>query len=332
MTRIYWHLSDYISHRKAGLAYQRCLRLAGCDLVDHPDRAELIVIHDDPLFWPGILASWSRPRTTPLVGYAVWEGGTLPQVYRPGLSMVTAVWTASAFSATALAQGHQRVRVLPHVVEAVEPTAEDLAWVEAQVGSGPYFLTIMDAVNPRKNLEALLRVFARVRVRAGTDLGLVIKQYRQETPLPGLAGVRVLSGNLSESRMAALHRQCLAYVSPHRGEAWGLGLSEAMSHGSTVLATGWSGNMEFMDRHNSVPLDYVLEPVGQRMAGLLPHFHPDMLWAEVDQGHLEREMLRLARRGPDPALSRRARAVTARFSARRVAGVLSGLIAELLAG
>lgn len=330
MSRVYWHLSDYISHRKAGQAYRRCIQLAGHVLVDQPDRAELVVIHDDPLFWPGIVASLPLARTTPLVGYAVWEGAALPEIYRPGLAMVSQVWTASSFSAAALSQGHHRVRVLPHVVEAVEPTAEDLAWVKAQVGSGPYFLTIMDAVNPRKNLEALLRVFARVRAGVGTDLRLVIKQYRQEVPLPGLSGVHVLIGNLSETRMAALHHGCLAYVGPHRGEAWGMGLSEAMSHGAIVLATGWSGNMDFMDSRNSVPLDYVLEPVGNRMAGMLPHFHPDMLWARVEEGHLEREMLRVARRGPDRAMALRAMAVRERFGPVRVARILSDLVSRVV--
>ena len=90
--------------------------------------------------------------------------------------------------------------------------------------------------------------------------------------LQRLSGVVSVEGDLEEGRLAALHRGALAYVAPHRGEAWGLGLSEAMSHGVPVLATGWSGNMEFMDATNSIPLRYDLEPVGDRMAGLLPHF------------------------------------------------------------
>ena len=121
-----------------------------------------------------------------------------------------------------------------------------------------------------------MRVFSRVRSAAGSGLRLVIKQYRAELPLGGLPGVVSIGGELSEGRMAALHRGALAYVSPHRSEAWGLGLSEAMSHGVCVLATGWSGNMEFMDEGNSIPLKFTLEPVGERMARMLPHFRPDM--------------------------------------------------------
>jgi glycosyltransferase involved in cell wall biosynthesis len=327
VTRVWWHLSGYISHRRAGEAYRRCLGAAGFEAVDMPEAADVAVLHEDPIFWPGLFGRHPALRRMPVAGYAVWEGETLPAVYREGLGLVDEVWTASSFSAGALAQGHPRVRVLPHVVDAVEPSAEDLRWAAGELGPGRYFFSVVDAANPRKNLEALLRVFARVRAVA-QDVRLVVKQYRRAVPLD-MSGLVVLDGELSDGRMAALHRGALAYVSPHRGEAWGLALSEAMSHGVPVLATGWSGNMEFMDPTNSVPLRFELEPVGTSMAGLLPHFTPEMLWARADANHLEREMLRLVHRGPDPAMLVRARAVANRFSPARVARILDTLLRGL---
>lgn len=330
MTRVYWHLSDYISHRRAGQAYRDCLVLAGLESVDRPEAAELVVVHEDPIFWPRVFERYPVLRDKIVLGYAVWEGESLPEVYRPGLDHVQEVWTASTFSESVLRQGHPRVRILPHVVRPVEPAASDLAWAQDVLGSGPYFFSILDALNPRKNLETLLRVYTRVRALAGQEPRLVIKQYRTELPLSGIPGVVSLGGDIAEGRMAALHRGALAYVSAHRGEAWGLGLSEAMSHGVTVIATGWSGNMDFMDESNSVPLRFRMERVGARMAGMLPHFRPDMLWAEVDPEHLEREMLRLVRRGADPGLCQRATAVNERFSPVRVAGILKRLVDNAL--
>jgi hypothetical protein len=46
----------------------------------------------------------------------------------------------------------------------------------------------------------------------------------------------------------------------------------------------------------------------------------------VDENHLEREMLRLVRRGPDRAMCARARAIAQRFSPARVAAILGGLL------
>jgi glycosyltransferase involved in cell wall biosynthesis len=296
--------------------------------VDRLEDADLAVLHEDPLFWPRIVTDNPVLREKPVIGYAVWEGSTLPEIYRPGLGLVRAVWTSSSFSAQALGQGHPLVRVLPHVVERVVPTDADRVWARERLGTGRYFFSIVDAVNPRKDLEALLRVFVRVRAATGADVRLVLKQYRKNVPLDDLPGVISLDSDLSEGCMAALHAGALAYVSPHRGEAWGLGLSEAMSHGVPVLATGWSGNMEFMDQRNSVPLRYELEPVGERMSRMLPHFRPEMVWARVDEEHLLREMLRLVRRGQDSGMCQRARAVAERFSPRRVSRILAGLVRE----
>lgn len=331
MIRVWWHLSQYISHRRAGAAYRRCLRPAGFEPAEGPGSADIAVLHEDPIFWPQLFERHPVLRDMPVAGYAVWEGETLPEVYRKGLGLVREVWTASAFSAGALAQGHRRVAVLPHVVETVRPDEADVRWAADMVGSGPYFFSIMDAMNPRKNMEALLRVFAHVHAVC-PEVRLVIKQYRKAVALGNLSGVVSLEGDLAEGRLAALHRGALAYVAPHRGEAWGLGLSEAMGQGVPVLATGWSGNMEFMDSANSIPLRYALEPVGDRMAGLLPHFTPGMLWARVDENHLEREMLRLVRRGPDPDMCARARTVVDRFSPARVARILGGLLRDFYPG
>ena len=43
MRRVWWHLSDYISHRRAGEAYRRCLALASIEVKRRGDvrRAKL---------------------------------------------------------------------------------------------------------------------------------------------------------------------------------------------------------------------------------------------------------------------------------------------------
>ena len=52
-----------------------------------------------------------------------------------------------------------------------------------------------------------------------------------------------------------------SYVSLHRSEGFGLPIAEAMSFGKPVIATGWSGNMEFMDDSNSFPVKYELAEI-----------------------------------------------------------------------
>ena len=47
---------------------------------------------------------------------------------------------------------------------------------------------------------------------------------------------------------------CDAYVSLHRSEGTGLTITDAMALGKPVIATGWSGNMDFMNVANSFPV------------------------------------------------------------------------------
>ena len=51
---------------------------------------------------------------------------------------------------------------------------------------------------------------------------------------------------------------CDAYVSLHRSEGTGLTITDAMALGKPVIATSWSGNMDFMDVSNSFPVRYEL--------------------------------------------------------------------------
>ena len=48
------------------------------------------------------------------------------------------------------------------------------------------------------------------------------------------------------------------FGSLHRAEGFGLVIAEAMVRGKVVVATGWSGNMDFMTAENALPVDYTL--------------------------------------------------------------------------
>jgi glycosyltransferase involved in cell wall biosynthesis len=55
---------------------------------------------------------------------------------------------------------------------------------------------------------------------------------------------------------------CDCYVSLHRSEGFGLTMAEAMAIGKPVIATGYSGNVDFMNPENSLLVDYGMTRVG----------------------------------------------------------------------
>jgi len=53
------------------------------------------------------------------------------------------------------------------------------------------------------------------------------------------------------------------YLSLHRSEGYGLTIREAMLHNLYIVATGWSGNMDFMEGERVFPAPYTLVPVSK---------------------------------------------------------------------
>lgn len=328
--RVFYQLSDYVSHRKAGEDYCRCLASLGHSLVAAPERADVCVVHDEPYLLAEHMGRKPGLKDRPLAAYCVWEVQTPPRAFAAQLAPAHVVWTCSEHSASALRQAHAEVRVVPHVVERIRPTQQDTRRMAREIGFEPgecLFLTVVDGVNRRKNLPGLLRAFARLPRGAAR---LVVKQYRQPVDLSGLPGVVSVDRQLTDGELAALHALSGVYVSAHRAEAWGLSLSEAMCHGRPVLATGWSGNMEYMDDTCAVPLPCKLHNIPQEDLELLPPFFTaDMRWAVVDEDALYRAMLDCAQGRLDPELGRRARERMEDYSPQRVARILSDRLQEL---
>jgi glycosyltransferase involved in cell wall biosynthesis len=97
----------------------------------------------------------------------------------------------------------------------------------------------------------------------------------------GDARVVFLEHHMSVATVAALFASADACVSLHRSEGFGLGLAQAMAAGLPVVATGWSGNMEFMTAQNSLPVRFELVEIGKTI-GPYPRGYR---WADPQISH-----------------------------------------------
>ena len=100
----------------------------------------------------------------------------------------------------------------------------------------------------------------------------------------------VRDGYESTERQLALTAAADCYVSLHRAEGYGLTLAEAMAAGRPVIATGYSGNLEFMTADTAVLIPYELEQVPY---GCDP-YPPSARWAEPDIDAAADAMRRMA--------------------------------------
>lgn len=67
------------------------------------------------------------------------------------------------------------------------------------------------------------------------------------------SGMQIEFDGRQLSRAELLHLVASAdcFVSLHRSEGFGYTMAEAMYYGVPVIASGYSGNLQYMDRHNS---------------------------------------------------------------------------------
>ena len=139
----------------------------------------------------------------------------------------------------------------------------------------------------RKNPQATIRAFQTAFPKQRSDVCLLMKSSNGDKHQEAVRSLLAMAHGdprivfrdevIDRAHMQALQRCCDAYVSLHRGEGFGLGLAECMGLGKPVIATGWSGNLEFMTPANSCLVDYSLVPVDGR--------YPDSegaRWAEPD--------------------------------------------------
>jgi glycosyltransferase involved in cell wall biosynthesis len=68
--------------------------------------------------------------------------------------------------------------------------------------------------------------------------------------------VVVIDRPMTYREIVSLYACSDVVVSLHRAEGLGLSLLEGMALGKPVVATGWSGNMDFMTPENSIPIAY----------------------------------------------------------------------------
>jgi glycosyltransferase involved in cell wall biosynthesis len=92
------------------------------------------------------------------------------------------------------------------------------------------------------------------------NLEVLLKEVRPRSENPK---VYLLHGDMSDSDVAALykHQKVKALVSLTRGEGYGLPILEAAAAGLPVIATGWSGHLDFMKHTKFVSIDHKLTQI-----------------------------------------------------------------------
>lgn len=81
--------------------------------------------------------------------------------------------------------------------------------------------------------------------------------------------IEIINEFLEENEMEMLFKSVHSFVLPSRGEGIGLPYMQAMLEGIPVIATGWSGNTEFMNSKNAFLVNYKLIKVSHDLSKVI---------------------------------------------------------------
>ncbi|CAB4921439.1 unannotated protein [freshwater metagenome] len=230
------------------------------------------------------------------IGLWWWETNAFPAEYDEAFGYVDEIWAGTSFVAQTLAAAAPVPVVHIPMPIAVAPT-HPLAVGELGWPADFTFLYAYDynSTVRRKNPVAAVRAFTTAFAE-GEGPVLVLKSINADKQpdqhaevldaIGGRTDIVILGGYLDAPDRDRLMASCDCYVSLHRCEGLGLTIAEAMYLGKPVIATGYSGNMDYMTAANSLAVDFTMIPVGE---GAWP-YPADGEWAEPDVEHAARLM------------------------------------------
>ena len=223
------------------------------------------------------------------------------------------VFESTEYQATNRQTGEQVTLRTTTPVEAVGypvKTFDSLPELELELSNAFNFLTVAQ-FGPRKNLQNTIKWF--IEEFRNEDVGLVVKSniaknclmdrnrlHNELTNFIRQQGERqckvyLLHGDMTDAEMHSLykHPQIHAFVSLPHGEGFGLPLFEAAYSGLPVVATGWSGQLDFLvdteGQEHFYNVAFDLQQVQKEVVwdGVIV---PDSMWAFAREGSAKEQM------------------------------------------
>ncbi|MFW5702855.1 MAG: glycosyltransferase family 4 protein, partial [Candidatus Dojkabacteria bacterium] len=237
---------------------------------------------------------FGRIKARVKASYIAWEEDRFPdhfvEEYNGELDLVLA---ASEHTRVVLLRSGVKLPIL------LIPNALDPVFLKDSVSgkqnntSGFQFLHIgsgLERKAPKELISAFLSEFkeegdARLKIKSFPNMNNQFPEILKELSPAERGKIEYIdSDGLSETELKSLYLESNAYVSPSKAEGFNLPALEAVACGLPVVATAWSGQMDFLNDENAYLVDYKLGPAKSHLD------NPGAFWAEPDLKDLKEQM------------------------------------------
>lgn len=198
------------------------------------------------------------------IGYWYWELDKLPFKWKLTSGIIDQVWVNTEFTAKAFKEINKEVIKIPFILSV--DYLKKLKINKLRKFKHFTFIFVFDFLSSydRKNPAAIIKAF-KLAFPSNLELRLILKSINgnifahNKNSLTQLIGsdkrIRLIDKKISHLGILQLIKKSHCYISLHRSEGLGLGLLEAMLLKVPVIATNYSGNLEFMNENNSYLVD-----------------------------------------------------------------------------
>jgi glycosyltransferase involved in cell wall biosynthesis len=208
-----------------------------------------------------------------VIGYCVWEFERIPPDWVSALALLDEIWVPSHFTRRAFQVAGVKVplRVVPYILDAPPAAHSD----RKHFGLDEDSFIVASIANlrsgfARKNPLGTIAAFQQAFARQDKAI-LALKVGATDIDTPGFSKlkrvaaqdprIRLICKDLSDHEMWSFLASADVVMSLHRAEGFGISLAQGMLVGRPVIATGWSGNLDFMPQHAACLVPSRLVPV-----------------------------------------------------------------------
>lgn len=225
------------------------------------------------------------------VGFWAWELEQVPDYFSRSAALFDLLLSISKFTESALLGSgiaNRSVQLpvpMPTSVSVARKNEDDKSRSRGEEREFRVLVTFdFSSDLRRKNPEAAISAY-KIAFEEKANAALLVKTVggtkRQianlRRSLEDRKDIHLMTSTLESAQYESLVREADVLMSLHRSEGYGLNLADAMARKVPVIATGYSGNLDFMAEDSSILVPYDLVPV-KFYAGL----PIKSVWAEPD--------------------------------------------------
>ncbi|MEM7007169.1 MAG: glycosyltransferase family 4 protein, partial [Pseudomonadota bacterium] len=240
-----------------------------------------------------------------VAGYWAWELPEAEPAWKDKTKFLSELWVPSHYTAKAFEDCQDLpVRVVPHIFETQRGVTPAAIRQALALGSDEFIavaLCDLRSSAARKNPQGAICAFKQA-FGSDTSAKLILKIQNGDWALKIMAELQALADGSNivlidekwpGDRVVDLIAAADVLISLHRAEGFGVTMAEAMALETPVIATGWSGNTDFMTDDTAILIPSRQIPVRDPQG-----VYSGQYWAEPDIGAASSALTKL-RNDPD---------------------------------